>query len=411
MIRVSRPRLLVRRGVLVTSASLLGACSCWGGGDDDIDCSISFGPQSVSGQVFVHNASSAPAVLSVSSVTWVGCQESERFDDGFLRSSDFTHLTTLQMDPDEIRALALPCECPRVQIEAFGRNFGVRWWSDLPFVDLGTEPGSEDLPQVASQLITFENEERGPTLTLGEELEGFEVSSNTSPLSGDGCFEASIESMGYTVRQGVAGVTTTLDRRQRGLALSGLVTSDDGCFDVELVGSTPPADSGGGEEGGGGAAGQLGSAGAAGAPPLDDAGSSTETYVVGLCVPPAMFPFVSGDVVDLKAGDAGLDLASSDGPGHFRMQLGSLNYDEWSEYSVGERTPPCGPVRDLTGAVWEPVEVRVGDQVLVPGAIQEVQSKLGVNVYLGRATKGWRSTLTCDVERPVRVEIVERTLR
>jgi hypothetical protein len=66
-------------------------------------------------------------------------------------------------------------------------------------------------------------------------------------------------------------------------------------------------------------------------------------------------------------------------------------------------------VRESDGAVWEPVELLAGDQLLVSGAIQRVRSTLGVEVYAGRSAKSWRGT--CDLEPAVRVEIVERTFR
>ena len=104
-----------------------------------------------------------------------------------------------------------------------------------------------------------------------------------------------------------------------------------------------------------------------------------------------------------------LDLESVEGGRRLRVHTGNLEEGDFGAYSVEERATPCGPVREASGFVWDPVEVRLDDQPLIPGAIQRARSTLGIEIYLGRAMRYW--TRVCDSSRPVSVDLVELTLR
>ncbi len=411
MIRVSRKRRTLRRLVLALSASLFGGCSCVDLGGGDSGCDLDFS-SNVSGQVFVHNASEIQATVTISRVPWMSCREAARVDDGFLRAADFSASTTLLMEPDELRAVDAPCECPHVRVEALGASRAVRWSRDLPVLDLGKHPDVETLPELAPQLITLDRSADGATLALGESLEAFAISGDDGPLPRHDCEEAGLESMRFSTARRSNGVPPIFDVPHPDLVVITLSERDDACFDVELEGpvvSNVPRFDGGVLGGEAGAAGAPGGAGAAGAPDEGDDESVIDVYELSICAPRFLFPFELGESLELVVSHFWMDLQGAEGRKRFRILGGPLDLPAWSRYSVRDRVPACGPVRESDGAVWEPVELLADDQLLVAGAIQRVRSTIGVEAYPGRSTKNWRGT--CDLEPPMRIEIVERTLR
>jgi hypothetical protein len=376
-------------------------------------------PDDVFGAMMIYNGTHQMIALNVASVPWLECNALGQFGDELLQGGDFQSEGLVRLAPAAVFPLTeRPCGCGLFQLTAGGRSSVVR----VPegSIRMEAHPTVQQRRRHRARMLVIGDDFR---FAPGQAIQTVEV---VDEVESADCGDEP-PAMAFT-----APWSTNSNREILGVQVLDVQPVAGNCFEVTVQPTEIYVMGQGGEPGAAGAGAAGGEEGLAGA----QDGGDPVTLPSGpspmfLCAPIEMFPFVSGDVVDVTlsrqgggGGTGGSSGFGSGGGAGGATLNGSVGYhtvsletsDRRFTLRVGERTQEsqitqdsCGPVRDGDGAPWFKIEVGAGSgftQPLVPGEIRSFEEAGGtLDVYLGRS----RQFLGCNPGLgEANVEIAER---